>query len=128
MSSYSVSTDLSRRLVLLTVSGFLDADTARRCIVDVDAAVAEVNRRVGPHVTLVDITAFQVQAQAVTDITREYFATFTNKPLRLAIVTGASDLVKMQTKRILGSEPVAFFSDADAAKTWLAEAFDRRAA
>lgn len=128
MSPYSVSIDLARRMVLITMTGLLDAETARRSIIDIDAAVAEVNRRAGPHVTLVDITGFQVQMQSVTDISKHYFATFTNKPLRLAIVTGVSDLVKMQTKRILGNEPVAFFKDIDEAKTWLAQAFDRRAA
>ncbi len=110
-----------RRIVRVAMDGLLSPDDAARCIREIDASVERVNRLAGPNVTLVDLSRSTTQTQAVAELSRQYFETFTNKPLRLAIVVGRSDLHRFQVKRIVGSEPVAFFGDTATAEAWIAE-------
>ena len=126
-ASYSLVADPDRDLVRMTISGFFDVAAVARLDADRAGAYGKLRSAPNQHLTLVDASGMQIQAQDVVAAFMQVVANPRYFSRRLAMVTGSS-LAHMQTKRTTGRDNVAFFKDVAAAEAWLFAPDERSAA
>lgn len=116
--SYSISVDARRSLVHMRLEGFFTPDE----IVAFDSARREAYKqlRCAPnrHVTLVDMTATQIQSQEAVDAFSRSLADPATRSRRIAFLMSRT-LARLQVKRAAGSVNAAYFHTAEEATAWL---------
>lgn len=108
--------DLS--LIRIVMGGFFDSATIVRMRTDLGKAIATLSCRANDHITLCDIRAMNIQSQEQVGEFSRLVGSGDIRSRRLAFVT-ATGLARIQARRLTNREGVEFFSDPDAALTWL---------
>lgn len=119
--TFTVQTDPSRGLLLLTLSGFFNRCETLALRDARDAALAGLGTAPNQHVTLCDVSSCKIQAQDIVEVFATMLADPASASSRLAIVTGSS-LARMQVRRLTRQRSgLAFFDARRDAEAWLFE-------
>ena len=121
LPTYSISIDPHRYLLRLSLSGFFDRPTLTRFVADRNAAVVRLGCRPKSHVTLCDLTACKLSTPEIVEDFRQMVGDPRYASRRLAFVVEAS-LARMQLRRVVQRDDVAYFTDVADAERWLSAA------
>ena len=123
---FTISTDASRRLVKISISGLLSADDVDRLYREEHQALRDMGCPIGQQVVIADLTNCPLQFQEVVAAFRTNFGD-PSRARKLALVMGKS-AARMQARRIIPAEGAALFNTLDEAEAWIAEGQAQRAA
>lgn len=116
--SYSIDVDAQRSFVRMKLQGFFSPEE----IVAFDAARREAYRQLrcapNQHVTLVDMTATQIQSQEAVNAFSHSLMDPVTRSRRIAFLVSRS-LARLQIKRASSSLNAAYFHAEDDAIAWL---------
>jgi hypothetical protein len=114
---FFVCADPEKSFTRVVLEGFLEPDEIKQFAAEFRQAKASLRQGPEHHVTLIDITGFKIQSQAVA----EGFAAMLGDPAirsrKLAFVAGHSP-VRLQLRRML-HENAQIFEDQSSAEDWL---------
>lgn len=117
-ADFSITVDVQRSLVRMTMSGFFAADDIARFVQARDAAHRQLLSAPNQHVTLVDIREMQIQAQDSVAAFQRVLANPVIRSRRLAFVVARS-LARLQVQRAADTRDAAYFADVADAERWL---------
>lgn len=112
---YSVTIDPSRHLMTVTVSGFWKEETFKSYIAEAARATAELQRRGGFGLLLVDMSDYPLQGQAVAEMHGKLMLAAQQRYGVKAAVVMRSALSRLQAARVAKLTGNDLFDDADSA-------------
>ncbi len=117
---FAIRHDESRGLIVFSLTGFLNDEESRNCLLQLSNHWAKARRRHGRVLFLVDASKSEVQSPAILGQLRGASAQTAAKGDRIAFVV-ASSLLKMQFRRAIreSTAAVEFFMSISAAETWI---------
>lgn len=115
---YAITTDETRSLVRVTLSGFFSPDEVGTFMCDLRDATIAIGCANGGHVVLVDTRDCTLQSQEVVGAFRQLIASTPYRAKRVALVTGQS-VSRMQARRLLVDDRVRMFESVAEAMAWL---------
>jgi hypothetical protein len=117
-ANFSITVDVDRDLVRMTMSGFFDAADVARFVAERDRAHTLLRSRANQHITLVDMRAMEIQSQE--NVAR--FQVALHKPAtmsrRIAFVI-AKSLARIQIRRAAEGREAGYFMSMEEAEAWL---------
>lgn len=117
-AEFLITVDVSRSLVRIAMAGFFSNDDIARFVEARDMAHRSLQCGPNQHLTLVDITKMDIQAQDSVDRFRSVLVNTETSSKRLAFVVARS-LARMQIQRAANTRSAAYFTDACEAENWL---------
>ena len=123
---YTITTEPSRKLVRITVSGLLSAADVEQLYREEHKAIHDMDCPVGEHVVLVDLRDCPIQFQEVVGAFKNNI-NGEGQARKLAMVTGGS-AARMQVRRILQRGGGNQFETIAEAEEWLLAPKERQAA
>jgi hypothetical protein len=115
---FTIATDESRKLMIVTMSGFFTPEDATSCAGQVQLAAAAAKWRTGEFLLLVDALDGSVQSQPVIEAFQAGIAISTLRARKIAVAS-SSYLSRMQTKRIITGKVAGLFMTRAEAEDWL---------
>lgn len=115
-ASYSVTPDKSRNLVRVKMAGFFDQEGVQEFAATYRQVLSHL--KAPGHLTLVDITGMNIQAQDIAGAFAALLASPDVRSRRLAFVCSSS-LARLQAQRLTDREGVEFFDRMGDAEDWL---------
>ena len=115
---YTIAADRERRLLRLELTGFWSSDEASAFARDQQLAVRRLGPPFGTHLTLADVSNWDIQSQDVSAIIRDLVLNAASTSKRIALV-GSRGLARMQFKRIVDREGMRVFMSSLDAEAWL---------
>ena len=115
---FTSATDEARKLMTVTMAGFLTPEDATSCAVQVQTSAAAMGWRTGEFLLLVDSLESSVQAQPVIEAFQAGIAASSLRARKIAVLS-TSSLARMQTKRIVSGKVAAMFETRADAEEWL---------
>jgi hypothetical protein len=119
MKSFEVTTDISRRLLEITMRGFWDSATFDAFVAEFEKALHALHRAGGAEMAIVDGREFAVQSK---EILGRFEETMRNNAPFLAKRTASivpTELNRMQAKRVTESLTRLDFTTREDAEAWL---------
>ncbi len=117
-ATFSITADVPRDLICLTMAGFFTVDDIARFIAERDRAHMQLRCLPNRHLTLVDIRGMVIQSQESVDRFQAMLANPATRSRRIAFVVARS-LARMQIKRAAASRDAAYFMTIEEATAWL---------
>lgn len=114
---FEITTESSKRLVRLKLSGMLSEADVVELYRQEHAAILAMGCRLGEHLLLIDSTDNLLQTQSVIEAFKQQMAK-PSRAKRIAVVTGQS-LSRMQARRLLTEQPGRTFETMAEAEAWL---------
>lgn len=115
---FSITNDISRGLMRITMSGFFEPADIARFVTERDAAFRRLKTRPNEHLSLVDIRAMDIQAAESVMGFQQVLADPRYRSRRIAFVVGRS-LAAMQIRRAAKGRDTQYFDEPDEAEAWL---------
>lgn len=115
---FSIVIEPERCLLHIIMGGFFGDEDVSEFRNDLTENLYRLGCRANDHVTLCDVSAMKIQTQDMVGVFSNVVGDPVFRSRKLAFVTG-STLARMQTRRLTNREGVAYFTDADEARTWL---------
>jgi hypothetical protein len=117
-ATFSITADVPRHLLCVTMSGFFTLDDIARFAVERDRAHRMLRCLPNQHVTLVDMRGMVIQSQDSVDRFQAILGNPAIMSRRIAFVVARS-LARMQVKRAAASSNAAYFMELEEATVWL---------
>ena len=114
---FEITTEPSKRLVRLKLSGMLTEADVRELYRQEHAAIHAMACPLGEHLLLIDSTQNELQTQSVIETFKRQMSK-PSRAKRIAVVTGQS-LSRMQARRLLSEQPGYIFHTVAEAEAWL---------
>jgi len=115
---FSIEIEPERCLLHIIMGGFFGNEDVSEFRNDLTESLYRLGCSLNDHLTLCDVSAMKMQTQDMVGVFSNVVGDPVFRSRKLAFVTG-STLARMQTRRLTNREGVAYFTDADEAKTWL---------
>jgi hypothetical protein len=115
---FTITTDEARKLMTVTMSGFLTPEDATSCAAQVQISAAAIGWRTGEFLLLVDSLESSVQSQSVIEAFQAGIAASSLRARKIAVLS-TSSLARMQTKRIVTGKVAGMFENRAEAEQWL---------
>jgi len=115
---FTITADESRKLMTVTMSGFLTPEDATSCAAQVQTNAAANGWRTGEFLLLVDSLESSVQSQSVIEAFQAGIATSSLRARKIAVLS-TSSLARMQTKRVITGKVAGMFGSRADAEEWL---------
>ena len=115
---FTITTDQARKLMTVTMVGFLTPEDAASCAAQVQTSAAAAGWRTGEFLLLVDSLESSVQAQPVIEAFQAGIAASSLRARKIAVLS-TSSLARMQTKRIVSGKVAGLFENRAEAEEWL---------
>ena len=119
---YAIKTDLRRRVLHITMSGFFSPELSDAFIVDLRKAITDLSVDNG-YFVLVDLLACALQSQAMVEIFQQFITARPHHAKRIALLAGRS-VSRMQARRLLVDDRVRMFDSDEEAARWVAPSPD----
>ncbi len=119
---HAIETDLPRKLLRITMSGFFSGDRLESLMLDLRNAIAVVSRDCA-YFVLVDIRDCALQSQDVVEAFRQFILARPHHAKRIALLVGKS-VSRMQARRLLIDARVRMFEGDDEALGWVTPSSD----
>lgn len=117
-ATFSITADIPRHMLCVTMAGFFTPDDIARFAVERDQAHRLLRCLPNQHVTLVDMRGMVIQAQDSVDRFQAILGNPAIKSRQIAFVVSRS-LARMQIKRAAASSNAAYFMEMEEATAWL---------
>lgn len=105
-------------LILIRMGGFFAENDISDFRQALGEKIKELHCLPNDHITHCNVVDMKIQTQDIVSAFSKVVGDWRFRSKRLAFVTG-STLARMQTQRLTDREGVVFFTDDDAARTWL---------
>jgi hypothetical protein len=115
---FSISVDVPRSLVIITMAGFFEADDVDRFVVARNHAHRQLTCGANQQVSLIDIRAMDIQAQDSVAAFQKVLLDPARASRRLAFVVPQS-LARMQIRRAADRREAGYFLTLEEAEHWL---------
>lgn len=117
-ATFSIDIDADRSLVRIAMSGFFAANDIAAFSSAKRDALLKLRSRPNQHVTLVDVTAMDIQAQGSVAQFQDLIADPRAAARRMAFVVSKS-LARIQAQRAAERRDARFFTSREEAESWL---------
>lgn len=124
--TFSIAIEPHRKLLRVTLVGFLSRDDVAAYLVAKNAALVQLGAGPNQHVTLCDVSKSTLQSQEVALEFQKSISDPRHMSRRIAFVTGSS-LARMQVQRLLTRAGGACFDTIAEAEAWLFRSDDELA-